>query len=91
MNYLEAMMTITLLKYQDFFDAIKAEIKGLTDNDISLIDIGHSDGNSNNSNSRVHFFKAGAVRCAFTGGDPIWEEADHALFSELAECCGVDL
>lgn len=78
-------------QYQDFFDAIKAEIKGLTDDDISLIDIGHSDGDENNPNSKVLFFEAGIVRCAFTNGATEWEEADHALFAELAECCGVDL
>ena len=58
---------------------------------IELLAEGHSDGNSNNSDSRVRFYMAGCVRVADTNGDPIWEEDDPRAFAELIEACQVGI
>lgn len=36
-------------------------------------------------------FPGAEVRVANTNGDPVWEEADPAVFAELAQACGVTI
>ena len=58
---------------------------------IELLAEGHSDGDTNNTDSRVRFYEVGCVRVADTNGDPIWEEANEAIFAELIDACKVKL
>ncbi|MCK9326580.1 MAG: hypothetical protein M0P69_13900 [Bacteroidales bacterium] len=70
---------------------IVSECEKLGITHIELLDEGHSDGDTNNPNSRVRFYLVGCVRVADTNGDPIWEEDDFATFAELIKACEVDL
>ena len=70
---------------------IEAECEKMEITHIELLAEGHSDGNQDNPNSRVRFYQVGCVRVADTNGDPIWEEADEAIFADLIVACEVDL
>ena len=41
--------------------------------------------------ARLVIYKVGDVRVAYTNGDPVWEESDHAKFAELLESEGINL
>jgi hypothetical protein len=61
-----------------------------------LLGSGHSDGDTNNPNSRVSFYAVpdedGAEWfVADTNGDPVWEDQDAEVFAQLAAECGVTL
>ena len=82
----------TLIEVADInSDGIISECEKLGITHIELLDEGHSDGDTNNPNSRVRFYLVGCVRVADTNGDPIWEEDDFATFAELIKACEVDL
>lgn len=84
--------TNNTIKINDYNSAsIKAIASKLGVTHMELIGEGHADGDTNNPNSLIRFFKIGETRVADTNGDPIWEEEDMQAFAELADECGVEI
>lgn len=81
--------TITISSYNSA--SIKAIASKLGVAHMELIAQGRADGDSNNPNSLIRFFKIGETRVADTNGDPIWEDEDMQAFAELAAECGVEI
>jgi hypothetical protein len=63
---------------------LAAQIAGLT-TIIRLAD------NGKIGDARLVIYQVGDLRVAYTNGDPVWEESDHATFAELLESEGIKL
>ncbi len=73
--------------------AIRDHSPGIKDDaviDLDLIGSGHSDGNENNPNSVVCFYRLPwGAEVADTNGDPVFEDYDMGDYEKLKTDCGV--
>lgn len=68
---------------------IKAEANERGQTEITLLGTYEHPEHLGSSDWRITLYELNGYRVADTNGDPVWEEQDHAIFSELLADYGV--